>query len=190
MKLDTRAIPAYHVDEAVKCWKAGDIKGVLIMMPNTACLAFVCDNWKQLKDIGKYEEALLSAYVGTRVNHSLYSMDLLMFLFKIADHEKLRKAGEPVPEQAEFTLYRGVSGVGRKRRVTSFSWTESVDIAAWFAKRFVDLPDPAVFKVVVPNEQVMAYCNEREEKECLLRLPLPVKPKRVKELPEILPEKI
>ena len=36
----------------------------------------------------------------------------------------------------------------------------------------------------LPNENIMAYCDDRNEREYLLRLPLPVKPKRLSIMPE------
>ena len=109
-------------------------------------------------------------------------MNVIGLMFDLADHEKLIQAGDPVPDQETFTVYRGVGGNGRARRVNGYSWTSSFDTAVWFAKRakLFGLNDPAVFTVTVPRETIMACCNERDEREYLLRLPLPVKPKRVK----------
>lgn len=164
-----------------KAWDEGDILRVLSILSND--IGFVVDNSRILKAIGKYEEVLLPAYISIRTNYANWSMSVLHFLFMIADIEKLRKTGDPIPDQETFTLYRGVCGIGKKRRVNSFSWTESANTAAWFARRFC-LHDPAVFKVTVPNESIMACCHGRNEREYLLRLPLPVKPKRLKEIPE------
>ncbi len=169
---------------SMKYWKEGDVVGVLSMMSNERSMCFVADNWHLLKEIGRYEEALLHAYQMTRTNYSDWSMHLLRFLFRQADIQKLRATGDPIPDQETFTLYRGVSGQGRKRRVNSLSWTDSPSIAAWFARRFSDLPDPAVFTITVSNEIIMACCRDRNENEYILRLPLPVKPKRLKEMPE------
>lgn len=171
---------------ATERWEKGDIEGVLCMMSNERSMAFVADNWPILKKIGKYEKALLHCYVTIRTNYSNWSMDTLRFLFMQADIEILRKTGDPIPDQDVFTLYRGVSGIGRKRRVSGFSWTDSPNTAAWFARRFPDLPDPAVFKVTVPRESVMACCYDRQEREYLLLLPLPVKPQRMKIMPEVI----
>ena len=99
-------------------------------------------------------------------------------MFEIADPEKMRAAGDKMPDQETFTLYRGVAGNGPARRVNSVSWTESIKVAAFFAMRF-NHPDPAVFRIVVPNEAVLAYHNGRSESEYLLKLPLPVNPKRI-----------
>lgn len=186
-ELNLRVFYEYNTPEirecATQCWKEGDVVGVLSMMSNERRMDFVVDNWFLLKEKGKYEEALLHAYQSIRTNYSNWSMDLLRFLFIQADVETLRKTGYPIPDQDTFTLYRGVSGIGRKRRVNSFSWTDSPNTAAWFAMRF-DLLNPAVFTVTVPNKSVMACFYDRNEREYLLQLPLPIKPKRLKEIPE------
>lgn len=165
-------------------WDRGDIEGVLVCMSNETHMAFLADNFPLLKDRGLYEKALLRSYRSTLTNHAGWSLDALRFFFEIADIEKLRLAGDPIPTRESFTLYRGVSGVGRARRVNGISWTESPNIAAWFAKRFAHLPDPAVFTVTVPRDSVMACTNGRNEKEYLLKLPLPTRPKRLKIMPE------
>jgi hypothetical protein len=182
-ELNTREIPNPLLDLAKDRWEEDDILGVLCLMSNESSMGFVADNWYVLKKHGKYEEALLHAYITIRTNYSNWSMDILKFLFAQTDIEKLRKLGDPIPDKDTFTLYRGVNGIGRQRRVNSFSWTESPTTAAWFAKRF-DRPDPAVFTLTVPNESIMAFIMERNEEEYLVKLPLPTKPKRLKELPE------
>ncbi len=174
----------FMLKQALRYWKNGDVEGVLMTMSNEHSMGFVVDNLSPLKRTGKYEEALFEAYMGIRTNYSKWSMDMLRFLFAQANKEKLRATGDPVPKKDSFKLYRGVSGRGRQRRVNGFSWTESPNTAAWFAERFSYLPDPAVFTVTVPNESVMIYVNERNEQEFILRLPLPCKPKRLREMPE------
>ena len=182
MELNLQTVDFGLERQALKAWNKGNVSGVLICMSNTSCLAFVFDNMQVLKEKEKYEEALLDAYVGTRTNWHFWSLDVLEMMFTVADSEKLAQAGDPIPDRQLFTLYRGVGGNGKARRVTGFSWTSSLDKAIWFAKRakLFGLNDPAVFTVTVPRENVLAYCNERDEHEYLLRLPLLAKPKRVK----------
>jgi len=166
--------------DALEAWDKRDIEGVFCFMPNTYCLGFVVDNQTRLLAIEKYEEALLSAYVGTRTNWAHWNFSGIKWLFGLADPNKLRAAGDPIPEQDTFTLYRGVSGKGSKRRVNGYSWTASVDRAIWFAKRFdVVFQDPAVYQVTVQNKDILAMVNERNEQEYILRLPLPARPKRI-----------
>lgn len=181
MELNLRAVKTPFHDNIFRAWKQGDIEGILCFMPNTHGLAFVFDNMILLEEKGKYEEALVSAYIGTRTNWAHWDMNIIKLMFTRADPEKLTQAGDPIPDQELFTVYRGVGGNGRARRVNGFSWTDSLDTAIWFAKRaeIFCLNDPAVFTVTVPRESVMACCNERDEHEYLLKLPLPVKPKRV-----------
>jgi hypothetical protein len=155
------------------------------LMPIHNQTAFVCDNIALLKREGLYETALLRAYTGTKLNFSRWSRRVVEYLFVIADRQNLIDAGDPIPNEKTFVLYRGVAGVGRKRRVNGISWTSSMDTAVWFAgrnSRLFFLPDPAVFTVTVSIESVLAYYNGRDEAEFLLQLPLPVKPKRVVKL--------
>jgi hypothetical protein len=186
-KVDLRTLDGYPVSfvkQALEYWEQGDVLKIMVLMPNERCLAFVMDNWRLLKEMGNYEEALLDAYISTRSNWSWWSLDSIRFLFDQADPGKLRAAGDPIPNQDFFVLYRGVAGKSRARRVNGYSWTSSPNHAAWFAERFPYLGDPTVFTVTVPNERILARRNERDEDEYLLKLPLPVKPKRLKQMPK------
>lgn len=186
-KLNLRTIDKHPLffEQAKKAWEEDEnVEGIMCFMPNTLRLGFLADNIWEFKKFGVYEKALYEAYLTTRTNNHHYSQDMLTAFFNWADREKLRLLGSLIPEGESFTLYRGVSGKGRARRVCSFSWTESPNIAAWFAKRFSDLGDPAVFKVTVPREQILFCCDERNEKEYVLALPLPAKPRRVLPMPE------
>lgn len=131
-----------------------------------------------LRDFGMFEKALLYAYQCNSVNnHNNY--DALSRLLEAADPEKLRAAGQPAPGPGPFTLYRGVAGRGCARHVRGFSWTGSLGVAGSQAE-ILGLPDPAVFRAVVPDSCVLAYVLG-EEDEYLVRLPTSARPKRVPE---------
>lgn len=133
-----------------------------------------------LRDFDMFEKALLHAYQCNSVNnHSNYDYDALSRLLEAADPEKLRAAGQPAPGPGPFTLYRGVAGRGRARHVQGFSWTGSLGVAGSQAE-ILGLPDPAVFRAVVPRSCVLAYVLG-EEDEYLVRLPTSARPKRVPE---------
>ncbi len=178
-----RVFDAVLFDDAIECWKKKDAMGMLVSLPNMQWFDFVIMNEKQLFRMGKYEEVLLNALVMPRVNLSMYSIREIMYYLELADPEKFKAAGDPIPKQESFTLYRGVSGKGPKRRVNGISWTDSPSIASWFAQRLTYY-DPAVFKAEIPKENIMAYDNGRSESEYIVRLPLPKRPIRLKQLPE------
>lgn len=135
-----------------------------------------------LDEIGLYEKALFNAYTSGSVNHSNWTKGELDDLFAMANREKLRQAGHPLPGPGPFTLYRGVAGSLRVRRVRGYSWTSSLEIAWWFAQRFAgyqQLSDPAVYKIVVGEKDILAYTNDREESEFLVALPRQLRPIKV-----------
>jgi len=147
----------------------GDVDKLLALLSNTAELAFVCDNMAWLKALGKYEHALLNAYVDTRLNFSCWQVSVLRHLFQLADRPALLAAGAPLPGPGPFIVFRGVAGRGAKRRLRGISWTADRDKAIWFAKRFVPMgaESPAVFQAEIEAARVFAYTNEREEQEFL-----------------------
>lgn len=184
MHLDLSAVDTPFIDDALIAWRDGDIRGILCFMSNTRGLAFVLNNIRPLRKKGLYEKALFDAYIRTRTNWSYWSPSSIEFMFGVADPEKLAQAGDPLPNHESFTLYRGVGGIGRARRVSGHSWTSSLDTAIWFAKRAKSfgLNDPAVFTVTVHRKSIMACSNKRNEQEYFLKLPLPVRPKRIRDI--------
>ena len=58
-----------------------------------------------------------------------------------------------------------MAGVGKYRRVRGVSWTASKRIAYWFATRYDHLANPAVFEAIVPEPDILAYTNDRNEHE-------------------------
>jgi len=149
---------------------AGDPETLLCSFSNEEGLGIVSDNSKALRDRGIYERALVRAYTATRTNWSMWSIEDLGCLLAKADKEKLRAAGDPIPEGESFTLYRGVAGSGEHRKEAGLSWTRSADQAAWFAERGADgeLEDPAVYVTEAPRDAIAFYSGEREEDDFIL----------------------
>ncbi|QDT55502.1 hypothetical protein Pan44_35460 [Caulifigura coniformis] len=158
-RLDLSSLDEYGVEIARNAFITGDVD----MMPFRLDLRFVWINAPLLKHRGMYEQVLLHAYTGAKGNWSHWSICCIERLFNIADRDRLRAAGNPLPSEGPFTLYRGVSGVGQRRRLRGFSWTDSVDVARWFANRFPGiLKHPAVLKATVAANEVFAFINGSE----------------------------
>jgi len=172
-------IPSKFRDKAIAALEEGNSIGFLLPASNEYHLDLVYRNQGALLKRGIYEPALLDALIDTRVNNHRWPMDDLRFMFERANRDRLLSAGDPLPGPGPFTIFRGVAGKGRARRVRGLSWTGSQEKAQWFARRLY-LPDPAVFQVTVGIEDVLAYSNEREEQEFIVLLPDSAKPVRLK----------
>jgi hypothetical protein len=164
--VDYSGVCGYDVADMQKFIIAGGGK----MPTGRIDLFFVWDNAMILRHRGIYERLLLKSYVGAKGNWSHWNTSTIATLFRLADREKLRAAGEPLPGDGPFTVYRGVAGIGRRRRLKGFSWTDDYDRACWFAQRPQYpmgplLPNPAVLKATVAADEVLAYTNHREERE-------------------------
>jgi len=109
--------------------------------------------------------------IASKTSYWYWDLQQLRSLVARADQARLRAAGDPFPEQPFYVLYRGVAGAGRQRHIRGLSWTSPLAQAQWFARRWDDLPDPAVYVVRVPAEHVWAYTNEHQEDEYVLLLP-------------------
>lgn len=159
-------IPLGLREKACQKLETADISGFLLAASNEHGLHLVFHNQHLLAERGLYEKALLDAYIGTRTNNRNWGAAYLESLFAFANRDRMLAAGDPLPGRGPFTLYRGVAGRGRTRRVRGYSWTASIEDAQWFAGRF-GLPDPAVFCTVAEARDVYAYIDDREEKEFL-----------------------
>ncbi len=145
-------------------------------------LDLVAQNRHAFIQKGIYEEALLIALTSAHLNNHHVSSRLIAYLLRLADRERLRAAGDPLPGKGPFRLYRGVAGKGVARRVRGIHWTGTFDRARWFAERAADrmrLDAPAVFEVTVPESEVLAYTSDRSEDEYLVVLSKGLRPKRV-----------
>jgi hypothetical protein len=178
---DLELIPGEFRDAALARLVAGNGEGWLFYTNNMYGLELVWRNFRALRERGLYEQALLTAYQSVRTNTR---GQVAEFLFCNADKAKLRSLGAPLPHPGPFRLYRGVAGKGRARNVRGLSWTESFDVAKWFAERFARpdcnlLASPAVFEVTVPESAVLAYLTDRKEEEFIVLLEREMEPRRV-----------
>ncbi|MBC7857090.1 MAG: hypothetical protein IAF94_26975 [Pirellulaceae bacterium] len=156
------------LSDAMEQWEQGDIDGVLCMMPNEKNMAFVHDNCLALKERGLFEKALIHAYTSTRTNYAGWSTSDLRWMFDFADRQKLRELA-PLPPGNSFTLYRGVAGKGKARRIRGMSWTDNFDKAVWFAKRHLAiLPDPAIYTTTAKADDILFFDDGRTERDFIL----------------------
>jgi hypothetical protein len=155
-----------------------DPLGILATLPKGYGLEFIRMNIKSLMAQSIYEETLLHAFSIVKTNWSHVPVCDIKYLFDIADENRLLKAGDPLPEDGPFTLYRGISGNGYKRRKRGISWTSSFKTAKWFAERS-SWPNPEVYMAHVKKKFVYVYDNGREEREFICNIPKHIKLKKV-----------
>jgi hypothetical protein len=156
--------------QTVEAFEQGDAICFVMGVENHNSLGLVFDNCGALLARGIYEKCLVEAFIGTRTNHHNWHRGVLEWMFSIADRDKLRAAGDPLPGDGPFALYRGVAGRGRARRLRGMSWTSSLPCACWFATRF-DFAHPAVLSLTVNASDVLCYDDNRGEAEFIVRPP-------------------
>lgn len=182
----------YEIKWGIRAWHESD--GAMFACAgyrNHTALNLVEDNWTLLKSRDMLPAALIAALIGCKVNNSLWPVPLLEGLLDrcVEDSglDALRSCGNDpgyIAPDAKVTVYRGVSGVGKFRRIRGMSWTDSLDVACWFAVRDVSdwssardvNDDPAVYTAKVPMSSVYCYTDERGEQEYIVR---PKRPQRM-----------
>lgn len=180
--LDLSILTARQGERARAAFAARDAARFLLATCDwTQWLHLVWINIRPLRVAGLYEEALLLALTKIDGNNASWAPNVLRLMLDLADRERLLASGDPLPGPGPFTLYRGVAGGGRARRIRGISWTRSFERAKWFAKWF-ERADPAVFTVTVERSAVLAYTNARTEDEFIVILPADARPRRVWDL--------
>jgi hypothetical protein len=173
-------IPPVLHEMARQAIKEGDGIRFLCLASNESGVVLVSNNAELLLERGTYEAALLHAITATRTNNHRIPRSCLKNLFRLADRAKLLAAGDPLPGAGPFTLYRGVAGKPSDRRVRGISWTGTLERALWFANRYPELGNPAVYKAEVEALHVLAYVgSHRGEDEYVVSLPRSVKVERL-----------
>lgn len=147
-------------------------------------LVFLSHNWHIFMTWGIYEELLVRTYT---LAHPLpLTAKKVRDLLSYANRQKLRSAGSPMPDGESFQLYRGVGTASDPKQQRGVSWTDSPNIASWFA-HWVCIryggKDPAVFSLTVPRDKVFFCYNDRNEREFVIDWWPAARPKRLKELP-------
>lgn len=165
--------------------ESGDAETLLRLLDNTIHLHFVYKHFEWLREVGQYEKTLLSAFIATRGNNCHWPLSTLKLLFSLANRDALLAAGDPLPSEGPFTVFRGVAGIGRQRKVRGISWTADREQATWFARRAAlwGFANPAVFEAHVSAANVYAYSNERSEQEFLCDVDRSCRVRRVEVIP-------
>jgi hypothetical protein len=164
-------IPVGLRERALTAWQSGNWRSFLSGASHDYWLELVLMNTPEFLKRGCYENALAYAYGGGRTTQANFSSKVLREMFVLADRARLLDAGEPLPSQGPFTLYRGVAGPAKQRRIRGFSWSGSIMAAAWFAWRFEFLGTPALYKATVCKKDILFYTNDRKEDEYIVMLP-------------------
>jgi hypothetical protein len=133
-------------------------------------LDFLLANLRYLKKQDLYEATLVDVYQEPASNLRHVPRDIFLRLFLLADPKQLGWIEHARPDPPPTTLYRGVAGRGRARRLRGLSWTSSLECACWFALRY-EQPDPAVFRIPFAPRQVVMYLDGRNEDEYVTIVP-------------------
>lgn len=149
----------------------GDASGCFLGESGGTYLRFLWDNAFRLKQRGIYESALVSAYRCSTLGFAGWPNDYVAFLFALADMDKLREAGDPIPPGDSYKLYRGVVGPRKHHRIFP-SWTSDYWTAAWFAVRFKD-KNPALFQAEVNRQDILFYIDGSEKEFVVMCPPEP-----------------
>ncbi|HML74940.1 MAG TPA: hypothetical protein PKB02_10645 [Anaerohalosphaeraceae bacterium] len=158
---------------------------------NEGRIMFCYDHLEDLLDSnGLLEEFFYEAM--TRAHFLKNHIEHIRYIVPYIDRITIRKYAQKesknkMPDQEEFTLYRGlvacksnIDFINENVRYNLWSscgcsWTDSLEIAAWFTycalNRFLVAPDfnsefwPVILKAVFPNELILFFSNDRDERE-------------------------
>jgi hypothetical protein len=161
-------------------------------------LQFVADNAEFLMRHGLYEKCLFIAYkIFTPIRGPLsssteagrkylketipsafyatksYSQSMIRDLFETADRDRLLAAGDLLPGDEPFTIYRGTPSASCTKSVRGLSWSGERAIAENFAKTIygqsaAHCDDSGVFTTIVFRKHL--YCYSETEMEFVVKM--------------------
>lgn len=134
-------------------------------------LDIVLDNWRLFREAELLEEAFLDAWTTQKWGSCNWTFPFCRRVFGNLDRKLLLNAGDPLPAGDSFIVYRGVAGIGAKRRVRGYSWSGNQGVAQFFAELRASvfrLHDPAVYSAVIQKEHVLTFIDDSGEKEFLV----------------------
>ncbi len=158
----------WAIQECRDAFIQGDASGCFLGESGGTYMRFLWDNAFRLKQRGIYEPALFCAYTCSSLGMAGWPKDYVAYLFALADMDKLREAGDPIPPAKSFTLYRGVSGPKNHHRPYP-SWTSDYWTAAWFAVRFGN-KNSIIYQAEVSRKDILFH-NNGSEKEFVVMCP-------------------
>jgi hypothetical protein len=170
-------------EKARRCLADGNFQGFLEVADREVWLSLVNRNRFALRDNGILERALVRAITITPTNHHGIPVSEVRSLFDQCDPQRLRDAGDLLPDGDRFVVYRGVAGEEPFRKENGWSWTGTLEVASFFAQRPAgemeeSLADPAVLKAVLRREEILVYTFWEDEFLCFprswVRLPDPL----------------
>jgi hypothetical protein len=184
-----------HVPPGARARVLADLDGGLefgtgawsFFVPESLWLHFLLANVRYLQKQDLYEATLVDIYKEPTSNLRHVPRAILIGLFRLADPKRLSWIEHARPEPPPTTLYRGVAGRGRARRVRGLSWTSALGCACWFALRYRQ-PDPAVFAIPFAPCQVVMYLGDRSEDEYVTLVPKAQRLRRVALTPQAMVE--
>ena len=147
-------------------------------------LFLALDNVSLFKKRGIFEKAIVRAHTTAAYGAIPYWEYRVALDF--ADKDKLRLAGDPVPDRPMFSLYRGVCEP-HDAAARGVCWTLNSGIASWFAHMHATYrngTNPAVFEVSVPKDRIMFCTNDRQEEEFVITLTNKDNPQKLRRLPK------
>lgn len=192
MELNLRTVPEKNHESTKEDLISKEPQDFVMNAYLGAGLQLISDNSDELIKFGIFEAALIFAYqLYTPIKVSFdpilddsyhlpielyyatkqYSRHFIYGLFQKANREKMIKAGDEIPQRAEFTLYRGVCNCKDMDTIRGISWTEAIDIAKNYAYLIYsreDQIDPGVFKIEISQELILCKLKGLSEEEYLV----------------------
>ena len=148
--------------------EAEDYNGLMIFIRNPYKLFFIKIT-KEFLSLKDFSTNLIESWVvDENANDNInVSKDELVQYFKEASKEFLMET-EDMKVYSSFddivTVYRGLNTFEKSKK--AMSWSLSIETAKWFASRFNN--NGNVYKAKVKKEDILAYCDRRNEKEVIV----------------------
>ena len=178
LSLNLSAIPEVLRGHALEAWQERDASGIMCMVDHYKRFDLLLQNMDAFRQVGIYEQALVDTFTHGPYLHP----DMWRFAFNFADRSRLASCGESIPTEP-VKVYRGVNDKRRRKFIRGLSWTTDPHIAAWFALRFGDAGNGAVYETTLHPDRILFITDDRKEREIVADVQ-GLKIKRMDRIPE------
>ena len=144
---------------------------VFITKPYRMLFLKLTKNHLNIKDFSNF---LIDAWINdenANRNINIPKKELLGYFKKAEKDYLMNKSELDIYSKLDdiVTVYRGVTDYN-KDDIKALSWTLEIEKAEWFAERYSEAFDQSgyVFKAKINKKDILAFCDQRDEKEIIL----------------------